>query len=266
VAPYDFHASDPPLRGARLGYENPWVNLLALPVALLSSWALISTSFGRLLLVPVEIQFHELGHALMAWLSSRAALPLPFGFTFWNEEKSRFVALCMLFLIGVFTLHAEREKRWFGVGLGGALLLLFVWLSWIMPSERSLALAILGGHAGEVTLGATGMVAFHFPLPDRLRWDFFRFLALPPASAVWLSALRLWVGVRDGTRSLPSGSILGGSDASGDLERLIRDYGFSSAGITRTCFALCMVSGFVCLTVYGFFALRAARALSERQR
>ena len=52
--------------GDRLGFGQAWVELLALPVALFVSLVLRGALVGRLLLLPVQIQFHELGHAAMA--------------------------------------------------------------------------------------------------------------------------------------------------------------------------------------------------------
>jgi hypothetical protein len=250
-------------RGDRLGFDHPWVDLLALPVALLLGWLLSAGRFGRLLLFPLQIQFHELGHAVVAWLSSRAALPLPFGFTFWRESQSSFVALCMLFLIGAFGYRADREGSRFGVGLAFVLAGAWLWLSRGISAERSLMWVIAGGCAGELWISALVMLGFYFPLPDRLRWDFFRFLALPPAAAVWLAAARLWRRVARGTALLPRGSILGAGDANGDMDRLLDHYDFTPAGLARLYFGLAVCSGLLCLGVYAWFALRAVRKLRE---
>lgn len=261
--PARFDSADA-LVGGRLDYGEPWVDLLALPAALLFSLALSSTSFGTLLAVPVQIQFHELGHALAAWLSSRAALPLPFGFTFWREQRSTFTGLCVLFLIGLLFVRADRERRWFGVLLSVLLLGLWVRLSLLMSNERCEMWIIAGGVAGEFVLTALAMLAFFFRLPDRLRWDFLRFLALPPAALAWVSSTRLWIGVARGTRPLPMGSILGSpGDLSGDLDRLIAVYGFTPADLTRGYLSLCLASGALWFAGYLYFALRAARALRE---
>lgn len=253
-----------PLIGERIGFGDPWIQLLALPLMLLSALFFSASRFGRLLAVPVQIQFHELGHALVAWLSSRAALPLPFGFTFWREERSTFTGLCVLFLLTLMFVRADRERRSFGVLVSGLLIVAWVFLTFVVSSERSLVWIIAGGVAGEFVLTALVMAAFFFPLPDRLRWDFFRFLFLPPAVLAWVCSTRLWIDVARGAAALPLGSILGTpGDLSGDLDRLIGLYGFTPAGIARGYLLVCLGSSALWFACYAFFALQALRVLLE---
>jgi hypothetical protein len=244
------------LVGDRLSFDQPWVDVLALPVALLASLLVGSTTLGRLLLLPFQIQFHELGHASVAWLSGRAALPLPFGFTFWKEERSLFTGCCVVFLLGLLLVYALREKRPFGVLIGVLSCAAFVELTFLSSVDRSRELILLAGLAGELLLSSLAMVAFYFPLPDRLRWDFFRFVLLLPASGCWLAALRLWFGVWRGTRALPMGSILG-TDGSGDLDRLMAEYGHDARSIAAGYGELALWTIGLVLAVYTVFALRA---------
>jgi hypothetical protein len=244
------------LVGDRLSFDQPWVDVLAIPVALLCSLLFGSTTLGSLLLLPFQIQFHELGHASVAWLSGRAALPLPFGFTFWKEERSLFTGSCVVFLLALLLVYAVREKRPFGVLLGGFLSAAFVALALVLSVDASRELILLGGLSGELVLTSLAMVAFYFRLPDRLRWDFFRFLLLLPASGCWLAALRLWFGVWRGTRALPMGSIIG-TDGSGDLDRLIAEYGHDERSIAAGYGELSLWTVGLVLLVYTVFALRA---------
>lgn len=249
-----------PLVGDRIEFGNPWLDALALPVSLLGALALSSTQFGRLLAVPVQIQFHELGHALVAWLSSRAALPLPFGFTFWREERSTFTGLCVVFLLALLFVKADRERRPFGVVLSALAIIAWVLLTFVVSNERCTIWIIAGGVAGEFALTGLAMIAFLFPLPDRLRWDFFRLLVLPVATFAWVSSARRWIGVARGTEPLPLGSILGSpGDLSGDLDRLIHVYGWTEAGIARGYLWLCVSSGLLVLSSHAIFTLRALR-------
>jgi hypothetical protein len=244
------------LVGDRLSFDQPWVDVLAIPVALLCSLLFGSTTLGSLLLLPFQIQFHELGHASVAWLSGRAALPLPFGLTFWKEQRSLFTGSCVVFLLGLLLVYAVRERRPFGVLLGGFLSAAFVALALVLSVDASRELILLGGLSGELVLTSLSMVAFYFRLPDRLRWDFFRFLLLLPASGCWLAALRLWFGVWRGTRALPMGSIIG-TDGSGDLDRLIAEYGHDERSIAAGYGELSLWTVGLVLLVYTAFALRA---------
>lgn len=258
--------SDAPLSSERIDFANPWLALLALPVSLIGALAVSATNFGRMLAMPLQIQFHELGHALVAWLSSRAALPLPFGFTFWRQERSTFTGLCVLFLLGLLFVKSDREGKWFGVLLSGSLIVAWVMLTFVVANERSEMWIIAGGVAGEFVLSGLAMLAFSFPMPDRLRWDFFRLLVLPLATFAWVSSARLWIGVARGTQPLPLGSFLGSAgDLSGDLDRLMHDYGWTADGLTRGYVWLCALSGLVVLSGHAFFALRALRNLTSER-
>lgn len=250
---------EPRLIGDRVDFDNPWIELVALPAALLFVSLFAWSPIGRMLLMPFQIQFHELGHAFPAWLSSRAALPLPFGFTFWSEEPSRFTGLCMVFLIGVLFVRSLREGRRFAVVFALALFVAFVIMSGFVSVERSRFFILCGGLAGELVLTALVMVAFYFPFPDRMRWDFFRFVALVPAAGSWISAVSLWRGVARGTRSLPFGSLLG--DGTGDLERLMYEYAFSEHEIISFYGKLSLSTVVLIVTTYAVFALRAGRKL-----
>lgn len=252
-----------PLVGARLFVGEPWVDLLALPCALLLGLAAHATALGRLLAYPLQLQFHELGHALMAWLTSRAALPLPFGFTFWRLERSTFTGACVLFLLGVLGTAALRERRWFGLVLAVALLAGFGALTFATSAEASEAYILAGGIAGELVLTSALLCGFYFPLPDRLRWDFFRFVVLVPAATAWLEAAALWRAVQRGTRALPYGSILGG-EGTGDLDRLIAAHAWTPEGIADLYAGIARASGLVMLAVYAVHASRAVRRLRAR--
>src|SRR5690349_17890768 len=98
------------LVGARLNDDGPGLTLLAQPLALGFAWLFTMSYFGKLLAMLAQIQFHELGHALPAWLSSRAALPLPFGFTFWREEPSIITGACFAFLACVLIYRGYVEE------------------------------------------------------------------------------------------------------------------------------------------------------------
>jgi hypothetical protein len=251
--------------GERLEFDWPWVDLLAYPAALLASALAMSTTFGRLCLYPVALQFHELGHALFAWLSSRAALPLPFGFTFWKETPSAFAGLCMTFLLGWLFMHSVSERRPFGVVASLLLMTAFASLTLLVSHEHSRMLILLGGLASELLLPSALLIAFFFQLPDKLRWDFFRFIVLLPAAGTWLTAARMWFDITRHVRPLPLGSILGTpGDGSGDLERLMAEYHFNEASITHLYASLTGLTACVLLLAYGFFALRAVRSLGKR--
>jgi Zn-finger nucleic acid-binding protein len=228
----------------RISFDAGLGNRLGAPLAIGFGVAFAATSPGRFFGSLLSMPFHELGHALASWLGSRFALPLPF-FTVWSNSQSLLFGLALAALLGGFGLRSWREGRRFGLVLALALLALQLWLSCFMPARQSLMLQILGGALGEIALGALVLVAFHFPLPDRLRWDFWRWPALLPGGVCFGHALLLWIGAARDARRIPWGAAIG-DESDGDMNRLVRDFGWSAAGLARfyltaACLALLLI-------------------------
>lgn len=215
----------------RIPFDRGVGNVLGVPVVLAVALAFCSGQLGRFLAALVGMPFHEIGHALASWLGSRLAVPLPF-FTIWLNEQSWWFGLFMASLLGWFGFHSWREGRPFGVVVAGATLASQLFVSWLLPSRLSEMFQILGGALGEIGLGALLLTAFHFPLPDRLRWDFWRWPLLVPGAICFVQALLLWSRAVDDTSQMPWGSAIG-SAADGDMNRLVRDFGWSARGLAR---------------------------------
>jgi Zn-finger nucleic acid-binding protein len=213
----------------RISFEHGLGNVLGAPLGLGLGLLFCSTAAGRFFGALVGMPFHELGHALASWLSSRFAVPLPF-FTVWHEEQSVPFGLGVAAVLVWLGWHSWHERRRFGLVLALCLLVLQVGLSWFVPVRFTSMLQILSGGLGEIVLGALVLIAFHFPLPDRLRWDFWRWPALLPASLCLAHALVLWSrAVRD-VRHIPWGAAIG-SAADGDMNRLVQSFGWSPAAL-----------------------------------
>jgi len=80
---------------------------------------------------------------------------------------------------------------------------------------------ILAGGLGEIVFGAFILVAFHFALPDRFRWDFWRWIAVVPAALCFTQAIVLWRTVSADVSQMPWGSAVG-SESDGDMNRLVQ--------------------------------------------
>jgi Zn-finger nucleic acid-binding protein len=262
-APMEDDVADDAASQTRLRYDLPLVQYLALPIAGFIGLVLGAFGLARPIVFIAQIWFHEVGHAIPAWLSSRAALPLPFGFTFWREDSSWFTALCVLFLIGVLGVTSFREKRPYGVVAAVVLALFWAYQTLYLDPYASIGWVLFGGLLGELVLSTVAIVSFYYRAPDRLRWDFWRYIVLLPAACVFASSFAMWVRIDMGAQALPLGSIIGApGDGTGDIERMIAGYGWTGETLTTTYRTI----GTVCLLVialhYAFFALRALR--SER--
>jgi len=240
----------------RVSFDEGAGNRLGVPVALGLGLSWCATAPGQFSGSLVAMPFHELGHALASWLGSRFAVPLPF-FTVWSNEQSLAFGLCLAALIGWFGFRSLCEGRRFGVVVALSLLVTQLALSCGVSSRVSGMCQILGGALGEIVLGALVLIAFHFPLPDRLRWDFWRWPALLPGAVCFGHAVLTWVAAAHDARRIPWGSAIG-DESDGDMNRLVRDFGWSAAELGRFYLAA------VCLSA---LVLAAAYALAfQRQR
>lgn len=255
---------DGTLGTARLAHDEPWSQLITIPASILLAWLLLLTPFGRLLSVPISIQFHEAGHAFAAWLSGRIAVPLPCGMTFWSEAPSIPARVLLLALLALLAVRSARERRFFGLVAAISIAIVNVTLAMVVDDRTSLEFVIASGCAGELVLSASVLTAFYFRMPDAVRWDFFRFLMVPFAAIAFVASMRLWVSVLLGSESAPVGSIMGTpGDGTGDLDRLMHDYGVSLDGLVRGYVTLGFALSALVLVVYTLFAANAARRLAD---
>lgn len=246
---------------SRSSFELGLENAIGVPMALVLAWVFCATSIGGFVARLGAMPFHELGHALASWLTARPALPLPF-FTFWWSEQSFFAGLIFLGVLGWFGVHSWLERRTFGVVLAGALFGAALIGSLLLDAETSSMLQILGGALGEIVFGALLLVAFHFPLPDWLRWDFWRWPALVPAALCYVQALLLWLQASSDAQYLPWGSAVGGA-SDGDMNRLVDGFGWTPLGLAHFYLVATITAGFGIAIAYSL-ALRRVRLNSRR--
>lgn len=216
----------PRLTHSRSQYDQGMENLIAVPVVIVLSLLFCSTNFGRLLAFLVGMPFHEVGHAAASWLSSRIAIPLPF-FTFWFDDQSVLMGVIVASVLGWVLFHTYREKNWFMLASASVVTLAWAVTTFLIPPTRTLMWQILSGALGELVFGAFILVAFHFALPDRLRWDFWRWIALIPAGLCFTQATMLWRTVSSDVSQMPWGAAIG-SESDGDMNRLVQQHGWTA--------------------------------------
>ncbi|HTV21825.1 MAG TPA: zf-TFIIB domain-containing protein [Polyangiaceae bacterium] len=248
-------ASEEPFE--RISFDDGIGNRLGVPLAIGFGVAFSATPPGRFFGSLVGMPFHELGHALASWLGSRFAMPLPF-FTVWSNAQSLLFGLGLAGLLAAFGYRSWREGRRFGLGLALALLAVQLVLSCFVPARQSLMVQILGGALGEVALGALVLIAFHFPLPDRLRWDFWRWPALVPGGICFGHAMLTWIAAAKDARRIPWGAAIG-NESDGDMNRLVRDFGWSATELARFYLTATGVAALAIGAAYAF-ALQRQRA------
>ncbi len=244
-------------------FNNRYVNRLALPIALLFAIVLHLLVFPRFLLRGIQIWIHEFGHATVAWMAGHAATPLPFGWTNVSDDRSTSVYVCFLILLLLLFWSGWREQKPWAMGLATVLAIGQYYMTWQMPEYTYYQLISFGGVGGELYLSTLLMVCFYFPLPDRFRWDFWRYLALIMAAYTFTSSFGMWHQIKTGTAEIPWGSMLGGQgDAGGDMNKL-SSMGWSDTQIVNTYSHLGNVCLLVLIGIYGLFLLRS---LQKRHR
>jgi hypothetical protein len=209
----------------------PRVELLFLPAAFALCWMVAATTFGEILSFIPRLQFHELGHALVAWWTGRRALPLPIGFTAWSEERSTLLVGMQVLFLALLAVYGVRERRPVALAVAVALgITLAIGVSATLTRSEGWVLA--GGQIGETLLPAVVVAAFHLRLPQRLRWDFWRWLAALVALFALASAARSGWQIASGERPLPWGALLG-QESDGDLNRLVAEHGWTEPELRR---------------------------------
>ncbi len=243
----------------RFEFQSWWGAYVPLAIALGVGLLLSLVDFGLVIAWPFRIFQHELGHAIPSWFSGRAALPLPFGVTFRNDEQSWFVIACMVFLIGLFTYRSFREQAWFAVVAGVAMLLALAYGSFVVQPTIAVEHVLFGGMLGELLIPCVIFVLYHYELPSKLRWDFWRLVAIFPAALTFFPAFLLWIRARHDALEVPRGGMLG--DGNGDVDRLLSEYGYTLLGLAQWYARIAIIVGVVTLVhLFVHLGLDAQRA------
>jgi hypothetical protein len=240
-------------------FDSWLVNLLALPVVLALAW-LVNLSPLGFFLKGFHIWMHEFGHATVAWLTGKRALPLPVGWTNVGPEKSNFVYFGVLFLLGVLLVAGWKERKIWPVLLALALAPLQFYMTWRLPGDRADLWLTFGGVGGEFYLSTALMALFYVQFPEKFKWGGCRYVGLFLGASSFLNIWFFWREVRRGNESIPWGSLVAGEeDGGGDMNILRDDYRWSNHDIIGTYSHL----GRACLAalaiVYVVFALRLDR-------
>lgn len=240
-------------------FDSWLVNLVALPLVTGIAFLVSLTPFG-FLLKGFHVWMHEFGHATVAWLTGKRALPLPIGWTNVEPEKSNFVYFGILGLLGVLLVAGWKERKIWPILIALAVAPLQFYMTWRLPEYRADLWLAFGGVGGEFYLSAALMGLFYVDFPEKFKWGWCRYVFLFIGASSFLNIWLFWRQVKRGTEGIPWGSMVQGEeDGGGDMNILRDDYRWSNHDIFGTYNHL----GTACLTalavVYVIFALRLDR-------
>lgn len=244
-------------------FKNRYILLLAFPVAMCSSVLFQSLGFTRILLFPLQLWVHEVGHATVAWFSGRRAIPLPFGWTNVALERSLFVYFGILFLFGLLFWAGWKEKKRSAMIFAVICAIVQFVMTWIQSANQFEMWLSFGGVGGEFYLSALMIAGFYFQLPDYLRWDFWRYPFIVVGANTFWTAFSHWQQIRAGRESIPWGSLLFGESV-GDMNSLSEVYNWSNQKIIATYNTLGNVCFIVLISLYIFFVIKHRRWVLER--
>lgn len=240
-------------------FDSWLVNLVAVPVVMGIALLINLSPFG-FFLKGFHVWTHEFGHATVAWLIGKRALPLPIGWTNVEPEKSNFVYFGVLFLLGVLLVAGWRERKIWPILIALALAPLQFYMTWRLPEHRADLWQTFGGVGGEFYLSTALMGLFYFQFPDKFKWSVCRYVFLFLGASSFLNIYCFWQQVKRGAESIPWGSLVQGEeDGGGDMNILRDDYHWSNhqiIGAYNHLGSACLV---VLLLIYLIFALRLDR-------
>ncbi len=160
-----------------LSFDSRPINCLALP--LVGGLAvLVTQSIFDFFLQGFHVWIHEFGHATMAWMTGKRALPLPIGWTTISEEKSYFVYFGILFLFGLLFVASWKERKIWPMVFAVGLAVLQFYMTWLLPSQQARMWIIFGGVGGEFYLSAAMIGLFYCQFPEKFKWGGCRYFFL----------------------------------------------------------------------------------------
>jgi hypothetical protein len=240
-------------------FDSPIVKAIAPPLVAALAILFKMTPLG-FLLEGFHVWIHELGHASVAWLSGRPALPLPIGWTNVEPIGSAILYLAILAALGVLAVSGWRERKAWPMILAAALIAAQTFMTWGLSEDRAHLWMIFGGVGGEFYLSAAMVCLFYFEFPEKFRWGSCRYIVLFIGAASFFESYSFWKKVKSGVEGIPYGSMIHGEDeGGGDMNILADDYHWTQHQIVLTYNHLADACVAAMIVIYLVFNLRLNR-------
>ncbi len=237
-------------------FDSPVVKALAPPLVIVLAVAIKGSALG-FLLEGFHVWIHEVGHASVAWLSARPAVPLPIGWTNVEPQKSLVLYLSLVAASIALGVAGWRERKAWPMFLAAGLLGAQSYMTWGLSEDRARQWMIFAGVGGEFYLSAAMVCLFFFEFPQRFRWGGCRYVVLFIGAASFFESYSFWKQVKRGAEGIPFGSMINGEDdGGGDMNILMDDYRWTQHQIVFTYNHLADACLLAVLLVYLVFNLR----------
>lgn len=230
----------------------------ALPIAFIVSYLFNTVDFLRILsYLLTTIPLHEMGHALVAWMGGRWALPLgaivpTAGMTLVANSRSMVFIFIFFSLLMAGIYYFYKKQYRFHLSMLLLIFTLSCFLTFAIDELRLAAYISMAGILGEIILSTFLIVCFYYNLTNRFRWDFWRFPALLFGTTAFTNTALQWYRIKNNLQAMPMGSAIsaeGAKDISGDMNQLILA-GWMPQQIILIYWAFIKTSALIILTYY----------------
>jgi hypothetical protein len=219
--------------GSRLEHDAR-TGAAALPIVFLVAGLLHAMGVGDLANIVIGGTLHEMGHAGAALLGGRWAFFVPFAFTFVGHDVSIIVVIAMLGGAAWLGRLCVEERCWGGAALCVLVAAAQIRLTFLSSADEWEMWTVFFGCGGELALSALMVMSFFQRLPDRLRWDFWRWPVLVLGGLAFFEAVLYWQKMDPELRATLGGDAVSQSrESDQDMVRLVRDWHWTAAELIR---------------------------------
>jgi hypothetical protein len=241
--------------------SDPRQDAAAYPIVFAVAALLHVAGVGDIARVLVGGTLHEMGHSLAAVLGGRWAFFVPFAFTFTGEDVSPVVVAAVLGGAGWLGWRCVQERCWGWAALCAALIAAQIRMAFIATADDWRMWMVFFGCGGELVLSALMVMAFYHRLPERLRWDFWRWPVLLLGALAFFEAAIFWRNMDPGlSATLGGDSVAQSRENDQDMVRLVRVWHWTALELLRAYRALGLAGAVGILLHYAWFTLAPERS------
>ena len=222
----------------------------AIPVALGTGWLVKATAL-TLLIMPLRVLCHEVGHSLVAWLGGCWSFPSISGHAITDYDPSVIVSVMAAFGIIWVIWQGAKLRSAMLFSCGAALAAGFVYFHFFAGEKRLLECILFAGHAGEFVFPVLLIAAFYAKGPSTWRWDWFRYPLMAAAAWQLSAAWQFWTkAAGNPVMNIYGASIYSATVVEQDIARLVNSMGWTPRMATDLYLLLGKISWLCVLLVY----------------